>query len=104
MGQYRLDFYEDEHGDEPVRRWLKEKASRTQRVVVGTAMREVLEENGINVCGTEFGSQFGEGLFEFRIRGNVDEFVKGAAAAQAGAALAARKLAQAKARARHRSP
>ncbi len=149
MGQYRLDFYKDEHGDEPVRRWLKEELSRTQRLVVGTAMREVLEENGISVCGTEFGSQLGDGLFEFRIRGNVDEFVTGYSAAQAGAAeekilirvfchaygdqvilllagydklaqpskshqneqiklarkrLAAWKLAQAKARARRRSP
>lgn len=85
MGQYRLEFYEDEHGDEPVRRWLREELSRTQRLVVGTAMREVLQGNGIDVCGTEFGSQLGDGLFEFRIRGNVEEFVKGAAVVQAGA-------------------
>jgi hypothetical protein len=86
MRQYQLQFYKDEHGDEPVRRWLKEELSRTQRLVVGTAMREVLEENGINASGTEFGSQLGNGLFEFRVRGTLDEFVEDAAAAHAGAA------------------
>jgi hypothetical protein len=81
MGQYRLEFYQDEHGEEPVRRWLKEELSRTQRLVVGTAMREVLEENGINVCATEFGSQLGDGLFEFRVQGTLHDFVEGAGAA-----------------------
>jgi hypothetical protein len=85
MGKYRLHFYKDEHGDDPVRRWFKEELTRLQRLVVGTAMREVLEENGIDVCETEFGTPLGGGLFEFRVRGNVDEFVEGAAAAQAGA-------------------
>jgi hypothetical protein len=75
VGKFRLEFYEDEHGDQPVLRWLREELSRTQRLVVGTAMREVLEEEGIDVCGTTFGRQLGKGLFEFRIGGNVDEFV-----------------------------
>lgn len=78
MGTYRLEFYADENGDEPVRRWLREELSRTQRLVVGTAMREVLEEEGINVCGTEFGKQLGGGLFEFRVRGQLSEYVDGA--------------------------
>jgi hypothetical protein len=76
MGKYRLEFYQDETGDEPVRRWLREELSRTQRLVVGTAMREVLEEEGLNVCGTEFGKQLGHGLFEFRVRGQLSEFVE----------------------------
>jgi hypothetical protein len=76
MGEYRLEFFKDENGDEPVRRWLREELSRTQRLVVGTAMREILEGEGINVCGTEFGRQLGRGLFEFRVRGNLDEFVE----------------------------
>jgi hypothetical protein len=41
-------------------------------------MREVLEEEGINVCGTEFGKQLGGGLFEFRVRGQLSEYVDGA--------------------------
>jgi hypothetical protein len=75
MGKYRLEFHRDENGDEPVRRWLREELSRTQRLVVGTAMRELLEEEGLNVCGTEFGKQLGQGLFEFRVRGYVSEYL-----------------------------
>jgi hypothetical protein len=41
-------------------------------------MREVLEEEGINVCGTEFGKQLGGGLFEFRVRGQLSQYVDGA--------------------------
>jgi hypothetical protein len=76
MGKYCLEFYRDETGDEPVRRWLREELSRSQRLVVGTAMREVLELEGLNVCGTEFGKQLGQGLFEFRVRGNLSEYVE----------------------------
>ena len=75
MGKYRVEFYQDENGDEPVRRWLREELTRTQRLVVGTAMREVLEEECLNVCGTEFGKHLGQGLFEFRVRGQLSEFV-----------------------------
>lgn len=73
---FRLAFCEDENGNEPVRRWLREQLSRAQRLVVGTAMREILEEEESNVCGTEFGRQLGRGLFEFRVRGSLDEFVQ----------------------------
>src|SRR3990172_9991662 len=85
MGQFRLEFYKDEHGDEPVLRWLREDLSRSQRLLVGTAMREVLEENGISVCGTEFGRQLGGGLFEFRVRGNLDVFLGADATGAEGA-------------------
>lgn len=83
MGQYRLEFFEDEDGDQPVRRWLRDELSRTQRLVVGTAMRDILEEVGIVVCGSEFGRQLGQGLFEFRLRGNLGEWLDDAAASDA---------------------
>jgi hypothetical protein len=35
---------------------------------LGAALREVLQEQGINDCRTQFGKQLGEGLFEFRLR------------------------------------
>jgi len=76
MGEYRLEFYKDDNGDEPARRWLREELSRMQRLVVGTAMREILEEEGINVCGTGFGRQLGGGLFEFRVGGKLSDFVE----------------------------
>lgn len=81
MGKYHLEFYADENGDQPVLRWLRDELSRTQRLVVGTAMREVLEEEGMAVCGTPFGRPLGKGLFEFRVGGNVGEFVEPSAAA-----------------------
>ena len=28
---YELDFYEDEHGNEPVRRWLREELTLAKR-------------------------------------------------------------------------
>lgn len=61
---------EDEHGDQPVRRWLLEELSPRKRRALGTAMNRVLQRLGVGVCGTEFGKQLGGGLFEFRLRGS----------------------------------
>jgi hypothetical protein len=33
--------------------------------VLGTALREILQQQGINVCSSPSGKQLGEGLFEF---------------------------------------
>ena len=73
VATYKLEFYEDDRGDKPVLRWIREDLTRTQRAVLGQAMREVLQEEGIGVCGTEFGRQLGKGLFEFRLRRSVEE-------------------------------
>lgn len=73
---YRIDFYEDEHGDQPVLRWLREELTPTQRRAIGVAMRELLEELGIGVCDTEFGRQLGGGLFEFRLRQDAEEVLR----------------------------
>ncbi len=72
MATYTLEFYEDERGDKPVLRWIREGLSRSQRASLGQAMREVLQEEGVGVCGTEFGRQLGGGLFEFRLRRSVE--------------------------------
>jgi hypothetical protein len=50
-----------------VRAWLK-GLSLTKRQIVGTAMREILQVLGVDVCDSKWGKQLGEGLFEFRIR------------------------------------
>jgi hypothetical protein len=81
MAGYRIEFYGDENGDQPVLRWLREELSREHRYVLGTAMREVLQEEGVAVCGTEYGRHLGDGLFEFRVRGNLSEYIQGAEAA-----------------------
>src|ERR1017187_4922921 len=39
-----------------------------ERRVLGTALREILQRQGINVCSSPFGKQLGGGLFEFRLR------------------------------------
>jgi putative component of toxin-antitoxin plasmid stabilization module len=36
--------------------------------MLGTALREILQQQGISVCGSPFGKQLGGGLFEFRLR------------------------------------
>jgi hypothetical protein len=43
--KFKLEFYEDEHGDSPVLRWLREELTPTQRRASG--------------CG----KQLGDGLF-----------------------------------------
>jgi hypothetical protein len=68
VAAYELEFYEDEHGDKPVLRWIREELSPTQRLALGQAMRAELQEKGLGVCGTKFGKQLGKGLFEFRVR------------------------------------
>ncbi len=69
MTRYEIEFYEDEHGDNPVLRWLREELSPRKRRALGTAMNRVLQVVGVGVCGTEYGRQLGKGLFEFRLGG-----------------------------------
>jgi hypothetical protein len=68
VAAYELEFYEDENGDAPVLRWLREELTPTKRRALGAAMLRTLQELGIAVCGTEYGKQLGGGLFEFRLR------------------------------------
>jgi len=65
---YRLEFYEDENGVQPVRRWILEDLSREQRQTLGVAMFEFLQHRGVGVCDIGWGKQLGTGLFEFRVR------------------------------------
>jgi hypothetical protein len=81
--EYEIEFYEDEHGDAPVLRWLREELSPRKRRALGTAMNNVLQVLGVGVCGTEFGRQLGKGLFEFRLRGaDLAKVVPGPAAVE----------------------
>jgi phage-related protein len=65
---FRLEFYEDQSGIQPVRQWLVAELSPDERRTVGAAMRAILQQQGIGVCGSGFGRQLGGGLFEFRLR------------------------------------
>jgi phage-related protein len=73
---YRIEFYEDGRGNQPVLHWLREELTAAQRRAIGVAMREVLEEMGVGVCKTEFGRQLGGGLFEFRLRQDAEEVLR----------------------------
>lgn len=74
--RYTIDFYEDERGDSPVLRWLREELTPTQRRAIGVAVREFLQEEGIGVCRSSYGKQLGDGLFEFRLRHDAAEILR----------------------------
>jgi phage-related protein len=76
MANYRLEFYTDPHGDQPVLRWLRNDLSSTQRRAVGVALREILEVEGAGVCRGGYGKQLGGGLFEFRLRHDAGEILR----------------------------
>ena len=64
---FEIEFFVEDDGRPVVRDWLR-SLSLTKKQVLGSAMREVLQQLGIGVCGTEFGKHLGQGLFEFRLR------------------------------------
>ena len=64
---YEIEFYEDNAGRKPCLEWIRELGARERRVL-GTALREILQQQEIRVCSSPFGKQLGEGLFEFRLR------------------------------------
>lgn len=74
--RFTIEFYEDEHGESPVLRWLREELTPTQRRAIGVAMSEILQEEGIGVCRTGYGKQLGDGLFEFRLRHDAAEILR----------------------------
>jgi phage-related protein len=63
---YTLEFYEDEHGHEPVLDWLR-GLTPSKRRAIGVAMFEILQYEGPHVVGTNFGKGLGGGVFEFRL-------------------------------------
>lgn len=72
---YTIEFYDDPNSRRaPVHEWIVRELSPYQRRAIGTAMSEVLEKYGIDVCDTEC-KQLGGGLFEFRLRHNSDEII-----------------------------
>ena len=65
---YTLEFFAEDDGTKPVLAWIKNDLTAAQRRAVGTAVRRVLQVNGVGVCSSSWGRQLGSGLFEFRIR------------------------------------
>lgn len=63
---YRLEFYRDGEGNEPVLVWLRSLAPQKRRAI-GVALFEILQHQGPHVIGTNFGKRLGGGIFEFRL-------------------------------------
>jgi phage-related protein len=63
---YTLEFYQDPAGVEPVLVWLRALPPRKRRAM-GVALFEILQHEGPNVVGTNFGKPIGAGIFEFRL-------------------------------------
>lgn len=64
---YQLDFFEDDDGDKPCLRWIKE-LTPAKRHAIGVAMEQVLQGQGVSVCDEKaWGKQLGAGVFEFRL-------------------------------------
>lgn len=65
---FEIEFYE-EGGRWPVRDWIKEDLTPIKRRALGTAMRTVLQVNGVAVCRSSWGRKVhAEGVYEFRLR------------------------------------
>src|ERR1017187_588201 len=58
--QHAIEFYEDDSGVKPCLEWIGGLDARKRRVL-GTALREILQQQGIRVCGSPFGKQLGGG-------------------------------------------
>jgi len=65
--RFTLEFYQSPDGDEPARRWMEKRLSASQRRALDAALRLILAEHGISVCGSPYGRHVGHGLFEFRL-------------------------------------
>jgi hypothetical protein len=72
-----------------VHRWLTEELSEEACELIGAAMLEILQEEGPNVCGTRFGRQLGDGVFEFRLDGDPQAWIDQARAKRGSCPLAA---------------
>ncbi len=71
---FSLEFYDEPStGRAPVYDWITKELSPFQRRSLGVAMSEILERQGVGICGGEYGKQLGGGLFEFRLRHGADE-------------------------------
>lgn len=67
-GLFTIEFFEDASGRRPVEDWMESQLTDVELAALLAGLEQVLSHRGIDVCGTEWGKQLGEGLFEFRIR------------------------------------
>jgi len=65
---WKVVFYADSHGRKPCEKWLRESLTPHQRSAVRGAIERVLRKLGPGICRTKYGKHLGEGLFEFRLK------------------------------------
>lgn len=70
---FTIEFFEDDRGRHPVEDWMDSNLTDVELAALLSAFEHVLSQRGIDVCGSEWGEQLGEGLFEFRVRHTADE-------------------------------
>ena len=73
--KYKIEWYQTAAGDAPVHRWLTQDLSEEARELVGAAVLEILQADGPDVCGSRFGRQLGDGVFEFRLDGDPQPWI-----------------------------
>lgn len=64
---HQIHFYRAASGKQPAKDFL-DGLSKKKRAIVVAALKEILGEQGIDVCQTEWGKNLGKGLCEFRVR------------------------------------
>lgn len=74
---YTLTMWEDAAGSCPVERFL-ENLKEPKRAAAEAALAYVLARKGTAVCGSEWGKALGGGLYEFRVRHELDEILSAA--------------------------
>lgn len=65
--RYQIRFYRVASGKQPAKDFL-DGLSKKKRAILVAALKEILGEQGIDVCRTEWGKNLGQGLYEFRVR------------------------------------
>lgn len=65
--RYRAHYYRTASGKEPAADFI-ESLNKKKRATLMAAIREILCEQGIDVCASEWGKNLGKGLCEFRVR------------------------------------
>lgn len=75
MVSYELEFYDERSGREPVREWLDD-LDVVKRAAAMRGLSIILAAEGPGVCRTEYGTNLGGGLCEFRLRHDADEVLR----------------------------
>lgn len=69
---WTVEFYADDEGREPIRKWLDD-LSEIKRDAVVSALTHVLSRLGPEACQSEWAKNLGSGLYELRVRHSAEE-------------------------------